>query len=62
MSLLTESEVAELIGITPRTLTNWRSQGRGPRWVVNPDTNRFRGYDPVAVDEWDRAGRQVDAP
>ena len=61
MSLLTETETAEILGYTPRTLTNWRSQGKGPKWVVNPDSGRFRGYDIEAVREWDQAGR-VDAP
>ena len=49
---LTEEEAAAKIGITSGTLRNWRSQGRGPRWVKNPDTGRFFGYTQEAVDEW----------
>lgn len=32
-SVLTSAEAAELLGISPRTLANWRVQGRGPVYV-----------------------------
>ena len=32
--LLTETQAAQLMGLTPRALQQWRRQGIGPRWVV----------------------------
>jgi predicted DNA-binding transcriptional regulator AlpA len=49
---LSEDEAASKLGISPGTLRNWRSQGRGPHWATNPDTGRFFGYTSEAVDEW----------
>jgi hypothetical protein len=31
---LDEVEAAAVLGVHPRTLANWRSQGRGPRYVA----------------------------
>ena len=31
--MLTPTQVHEITGIALSTLTNWRSQGRGPAWV-----------------------------
>jgi predicted DNA-binding transcriptional regulator AlpA len=31
--LLTENEASEFLGLAPHTLSNWRSAGRGPRFV-----------------------------
>lgn len=32
-ALLTPSDVADLLRVSPGTLANWRSQGRGPAYV-----------------------------
>jgi predicted DNA-binding transcriptional regulator AlpA len=32
-NLLTESEASEVLGLAPQTLSNWRSTGKGPRFV-----------------------------
>lgn len=50
--LLTEDQVAEMLNCTPGTLRNWRSLGKGPQWVANPDHGRFMGYRPDAIDAW----------
>lgn len=57
--LLTESEVATRLNCTEGTLRNWRSQGRGPKWIVNPDTSRFIGYRSEAVDSWLERGEEA---
>ncbi|WP_425408222.1 helix-turn-helix transcriptional regulator [Hyphococcus sp.] len=31
--LLTESEAADVLGVSPRTLSNWRCRGGGPDYV-----------------------------
>lgn len=31
--LLTAAEVAQILGVAPKTLANWRTMGRGPAWV-----------------------------
>lgn len=31
--LLTPAELAVMLGMSPRTLANWRSYGRGPEYV-----------------------------
>jgi excisionase family DNA binding protein len=33
MKLMTTEEVAEYLGVSPRTLENWRYRGGGPRWI-----------------------------
>src|SRR6185312_10061982 len=33
MKLLTPEEVRDMTGAKVHTLANWRSQGRGPRWI-----------------------------
>jgi predicted DNA-binding transcriptional regulator AlpA len=32
-NLLTEMEASEVLGLAPQTLSNWRSAGKGPRFV-----------------------------
>lgn len=32
-SVITSAEAANLLGISPRTLSNWRVRGRGPAYV-----------------------------
>ncbi len=58
--LLRIDQVAELIGVTPGTLLNWRSQGRGPtgyKLGVNGAV-RYRRED---VDNWLNECREVGA-
>lgn len=31
-TILTNKEAAEFLKMSPRTLTNWRLKGEGPRW------------------------------
>lgn len=51
--LLSNDDAAHMLGITPETLKNWRSNGRGktypkhdhgPTFRVYAPTNRFCGY------------------
>lgn len=55
--ILTGRQVADLLGRAVKTLTNWRLEGRGPAWVVDPDTGRFLGYRPEDVEAWITSGR-----
>lgn len=47
--LLTETEVAEIIGVKPATLRNWRCQNRGP---VGRKIGSNVRYTEDAVAEW----------
>jgi predicted DNA-binding transcriptional regulator AlpA len=47
--LLTEAEVAELIGVKPATLRNWRCQNRGP---VGRKIGSNVRYPESAVADW----------
>lgn len=48
-NLATDAEVAEYFGVQPRTLRQWRWEGKGPRYVkVGGDTRgnvRYRWSD-----------------
>jgi DNA-binding transcriptional regulator YiaG len=48
---LTTEEVAELYGYCPRTLENWRCQGRGPQYVKEGKTVTYRQRDVRAWQE-----------
>jgi hypothetical protein len=43
--LLTAAQTAERLGVTVRTLANWRSLGRGPRYGVLSTRIRYRVED-----------------
>lgn len=44
----TPEQVAEIYGCTVGTLTNWRSNSRGPAWhKPSGDAIEYRGYDIV---------------
>ena len=45
LKLLTESETAELLGISERTLQAWRVHGGGPAFVRIGRTIRYRRQD-----------------
>lgn len=48
--LMTEPQVAELTGLKEQTLTNWRSQRKGPPFIRI--SNRAIRYDRAEVLEW----------
>lgn len=41
-AMLNEKEAAMLLGISPRTLRNYRGQGRGPRYIEEFGVIRYR--------------------
>lgn len=48
--LLTETQAAEILQLTPRALQAWRYQGRGPRFVkISARAVRYRLDD---LEEW----------
>ena len=47
--MLTSAEVAEQLGVSIRTMTYWRTTGRGPRYHRIGRTPRYRQDD---VDQW----------
>lgn len=49
MSYLTTQEAADYVGLKPRTLQTWRSEGRGP--VYYKRNNRIL-YKPSDIDAW----------
>ena len=45
-ALMTETEAAEYLRLTPRALQSWRTQGRGPRFVrISARAVRYRVVD-----------------
>lgn len=46
---LTPGEAAKLLGVTMKTLSNWRGKRIGPRYVQAGGTIRYR---PEAIDAW----------
>lgn len=51
-NLMSETHVATILRISPRTLRNWRSQHRGPAYLKIEGAVR---YDPAAVEEFVKA-------
>jgi predicted DNA-binding transcriptional regulator AlpA len=47
--LLKASEAAEYIGRIPQVLSDWRRQGRGPRYVKHSRSVRYRRSD---IEKW----------
>ncbi|WP_101255004.1 helix-turn-helix transcriptional regulator [Streptomyces barkulensis] len=43
--LLTSEEVAEILGVDPRTPPQWRYRGLGPDWVKIGTRVRYRAED-----------------
>jgi predicted DNA-binding transcriptional regulator AlpA len=56
--LLTEIETAQLLGISPRTLQNWRRSGRGP---VHVRLGGLVRYAPQDVESFIAQGRRAAA-
>lgn len=50
-------EAAARLGLTERRLRGWRAEGRGPRWLTDPVSGMFLGYEVAALDEWLEAAR-----
>ena len=47
--------VAEMLGVSPRTVEDWRSTGDGPPFQ-RPPGRRLVLYEPEAVAAWVRSG------
>ncbi len=47
--------VAEVLGVSARTVEEWRQEGGGPPWS-RPKGSRVVLYDPDELDAWVRAG------
>ena len=57
---LTEDEAAAHVHLNPRTLSNWRSAGRGPRYLKAGGRVRYLRED---LDRWlDAHAREPEAP
>ena len=54
MELLTTTQAAPLIGVTPGTLENWRVSGTGPKFIR---AGRKVVYDPRDIEAWKAANR-----
>jgi len=47
-----------MIGVSPGTLENWRSQGVGPKFIKTSASRRGKVlYDPVDIETWKSANR-----
>lgn len=52
--MLTTIEAARVMHVSPKTLSNWRYIGRGPRYIhISPRVVRYRSED---ITEYLRAG------
>lgn len=57
MDLLSDRQVAALLGLAPNTLRHWRCRAHGPAWVrVGARTIR---YERAEVERWLAARRQA---
>jgi len=52
--LLDEDKAAPLVGVTPKTLANWRTQGKGPKWIR---CGRLVRYHPADLSAHNEANR-----
>ena len=50
--LLNTKEAAELLGVSKRTLEDWRLRGCGPRYICA--SRRMVRYPPSALEQWCR--------
>lgn len=53
-ALLTTSDAAPVAGVAAKTLENWRSDGKGPRFIK---AGRKVLYDPADIAVWKDANR-----
>ncbi len=56
LRLLSEGEVASLLGIKPKTLQKWRADGQGPPHIKAG--RRLIRYDPADLAIWMKEHRQ----
>lgn len=54
VTYLRPKDLAELLRLTTRTLCRWRHEGKGPDFVKDGNTIRYRSDD---VDSWSQAKR-----
>lgn len=54
LKLLSETEAAPLVGVEPKTLANWRTMGRGPKFIK---AGKRVMYDPTDLQAWKDARR-----
>jgi predicted DNA-binding transcriptional regulator AlpA len=47
---LTVSDIARLIGVTPKTWTSWVARGKAP--AADYRLGRTPGWEPATIDEW----------
>lgn len=48
-TLLSSTDLADLLAVPAKTVRYWRAQGRGPRYIK---VGRFVRYHPKDVEEW----------
>ncbi len=53
-ALLTTSDAVPVAGVAVKTLENWRSDGKGPRFIK---AGRKVLYDPADIATWKEANR-----
>jgi len=53
MGLLNTREAAELLGIKPGTLREWRHLGKGPKYIkTGPDARSRTAYELADIELW----------
>ncbi len=50
--LLCEKSAAKYLGISPRTLRNWRDEGEGPEFLQLEGKEKLTRYDIYELDKW----------
>lgn len=55
--LLDTKAAASWIGFSPGTLENWRTLGRGPKFIKSPGRRGKVLYDPADIEAWKEANR-----
>lgn len=56
--LLNTVQAAPLLGVSPGTLENWRTQGNGPKFIKTATGRRGKVlYDPSDIEAWKAANR-----
>ena len=60
LRLLSEGEVANVLGVKPKTVQAWRAAGEGPPHIKAG--RKLIRYDPADLILWVREHRQPDSP
>lgn len=55
--LLDTKLAAPCVGVSPGTLENWRTQGRGPKFIKSPGRRGKVLYDLADIEAWKEANR-----